>query len=152
MWGLARSGSCLNLSSERRKLSCTDLACCGIPLCEGLMALGRLNMATATSSERHTAVHGLGEIALRVNDLDTMQKFYEEVSGLPLILHVARGYPVSLRFPSRLSTIRRLTTDGLLEDQNWRLFPARSHAITYTYSFRIARISKSPKSCNGSKE
>jgi catechol-2,3-dioxygenase len=45
-------------------------------------------MATATSSERHTAVHGLGEIALRVNDLDTMQKFYKEVIGLPLMTRV----------------------------------------------------------------
>ena len=30
-------------------------------------------------------VRGLGEIALRVNNLDTMQKFYEEVIGLPLM-------------------------------------------------------------------
>jgi catechol-2,3-dioxygenase len=45
-------------------------------------------MATATSSERHTAVHGLGEIALRVNDLDTMQKFYQEGIGLPLMTRV----------------------------------------------------------------
>ena len=32
-----------------------------------------------------TAVKGLGEIALRVNDLDTMQEFYEEVIGLELM-------------------------------------------------------------------
>jgi catechol-2,3-dioxygenase len=42
-------------------------------------------MATATSSEKHTTVRGLGEIALRVNNLDAMQKFYEEVIGLPLM-------------------------------------------------------------------
>ena len=45
-------------------------------------------MATATSSEKRTAVRGLGEIALRVNDLDAMQKFYEEVIGLPLMTRV----------------------------------------------------------------
>jgi catechol-2,3-dioxygenase len=32
-----------------------------------------------------TAVRGLGEIALRVNNLDVMQKFYEEAIGLPLM-------------------------------------------------------------------
>jgi len=33
-------------------------------------------------------VRGLGEIALRVNNLDVMQKFYEEVIGLPLMTRV----------------------------------------------------------------
>jgi catechol-2,3-dioxygenase len=33
-------------------------------------------------------VRGLGEIALRVNDLDTAQKFYEDVIGLPLMTRV----------------------------------------------------------------
>jgi catechol 2,3-dioxygenase len=33
-------------------------------------------------------VRGLGEIALRVNDLDAMQKFYEEVNRLPLMTRV----------------------------------------------------------------
>jgi catechol-2,3-dioxygenase len=42
-------------------------------------------MATATTNERSTAVRGLGEIALRVNDLDAVQKFYEKVIGLPLM-------------------------------------------------------------------
>jgi catechol-2,3-dioxygenase len=28
---------------------------------------------------------GLGEIALRVNNLDAMQTFYEEIIGLPLM-------------------------------------------------------------------
>ncbi len=36
-------------------------------------------MAIPTTSEKRTAVCGLGEIALRVNNLDAMQKFYEEV-------------------------------------------------------------------------
>jgi|SRR5215813_1936995 len=42
-------------------------------------------MATSVSRERGTSVRGLGEIALRVNDLDAMQKFYEEVVRLPLM-------------------------------------------------------------------
>lgn len=50
--------------------------------------------------EKRTAVRGLGEIALRVNDLDAMQKFYAEVIGLPLMnrtpqwafFQVADGY------------------------------------------------------------
>jgi catechol-2,3-dioxygenase len=35
--------------------------------------------------EKRTAVRGLGEIALRVSDLDAMQAFYQEVIGLPLM-------------------------------------------------------------------
>jgi catechol-2,3-dioxygenase len=46
-------------------------------------------MATATSSEKRTAVRGLGEVALRVNNLHAMQKFYEEVIGLPLMTRVS---------------------------------------------------------------
>ena len=45
-------------------------------------------------------MRGLGEIALRVNNLDAMQKFYEEVIGLPLLnrdsnsafFKIAEGY------------------------------------------------------------
>jgi catechol-2,3-dioxygenase len=40
-----------------------------------------VTMATATTGIR-TSVRGLGEIALRVKNLDAMQKFYEEVIGL----------------------------------------------------------------------
>jgi len=45
-------------------------------------------MAASTTSEKRTSVRGLGEIALRVNNLDAMQKFYEEVIGLPLMTRV----------------------------------------------------------------
>ncbi len=33
-------------------------------------------------------MRGIGEIALRVNNLDVMQKFHEEVIGLPLMTRV----------------------------------------------------------------
>ena len=39
----------------------------------------------AAANLKRTAVRGLGEIALRVNDLDAMQRFYEQVIGLPLM-------------------------------------------------------------------
>jgi catechol-2,3-dioxygenase len=42
-------------------------------------------MAITTTSESRTTVRGLGEIALRVNNLDAMQQFYEEVIRLPLM-------------------------------------------------------------------
>ena len=45
-------------------------------------------MAASVANEKRTAVRGLGEIALRVNNLDAMQKFYEEVIGLPLMTRV----------------------------------------------------------------
>src|ERR1022692_4010260 len=45
-------------------------------------------MAGSTTGEKRTAVRGLGEIALRVTNLDAMQKFYEEVIGLPLMTRV----------------------------------------------------------------
>ena len=34
------------------------------------------------------AIRGLGEIALRANNLDAMQKFYEKVIGLQLMTRV----------------------------------------------------------------
>jgi catechol-2,3-dioxygenase len=40
---------------------------------------------TTNSNENPAAVRGLGEIALRVNNLDVMQKFYEDAIGLPLM-------------------------------------------------------------------
>jgi catechol 2,3-dioxygenase len=42
-------------------------------------------MPSSTANEKRTVVRGLGEIAFRVNNLDAMQKFYEEVIGLPLM-------------------------------------------------------------------
>ena len=42
-------------------------------------------MPSSATNEKRTSVHGLGEIALRVNNLDAMQHFYEQVIGLPLI-------------------------------------------------------------------
>jgi catechol 2,3-dioxygenase-like lactoylglutathione lyase family enzyme len=45
-------------------------------------------MPISATNERRTPVRGLGEIALRVNDLDAMQRFYAEVIGLPLMTRV----------------------------------------------------------------
>jgi catechol 2,3-dioxygenase len=45
-------------------------------------------MPSSTTSEKRTSVRGLGEIAFRVKNLDAMQKFYEEVIGLPLMTRV----------------------------------------------------------------
>jgi catechol-2,3-dioxygenase len=42
-------------------------------------------MAASVTNKKRTSVRGLGEIALRVNNLDAMQKFYDEVIGLPLM-------------------------------------------------------------------
>jgi catechol 2,3-dioxygenase-like lactoylglutathione lyase family enzyme len=45
-------------------------------------------MPISATDERRTSVRGLGEIALRVKDLDAMQRFYAEVIGLPLMTRV----------------------------------------------------------------
>jgi catechol 2,3-dioxygenase len=45
-------------------------------------------MPSSTKNEKRTAVRGLGEIAFRVNNLDAMQRFYEQVIGLPLMTRV----------------------------------------------------------------
>jgi catechol 2,3-dioxygenase len=42
-------------------------------------------MPASITNEKRTVVRGLGEIALRVNNLDAMQKFYADVIGLPLM-------------------------------------------------------------------
>lgn len=52
------------------------------------------------TAKRNTAIRALGEIALRVNDLDRMQRFYEDVIGLELMkrfpfaaaFKIAEGY------------------------------------------------------------
>lgn len=57
-------------------------------------------MPSSTTNEKRTVVRGLGEIALRVNDLAAMQQFYEQVIGLPLMTRfpnsaffkIAEGY------------------------------------------------------------
>jgi len=57
-------------------------------------------MPSCTTNEKRTVVRGLGEIALRVNDLAAMQQFYEQVIGLPLMTRfpnsaffkIAEGY------------------------------------------------------------
>ena len=54
----------------------------------------------AIANLRPTVVRGLGEIALRVNDLAAMQHFYEQIIGLPLMTRfpnsaffkIAEGY------------------------------------------------------------
>ena len=46
------------------------------------------------ATTRETAIRALGEIALRVNDLNSMQGFYEEVIGLELM----RLFPSSAFF------------------------------------------------------
>jgi catechol 2,3-dioxygenase-like lactoylglutathione lyase family enzyme len=45
-------------------------------------------MPSSNKNEKRTAVHGLGEIAFRVNNLDAMQRFYEQVIGLRLMTRV----------------------------------------------------------------
>ncbi len=42
-------------------------------------------MAASLTTEKLPSVRGLGEIALRVNNLDAMQKFYQQIIGLPLM-------------------------------------------------------------------
>jgi len=57
-------------------------------------------MRSSATNEKRTSVRGLGEIALRVSNLDAMQRFYEDVIGLPLMTRfpnsaffkIAEGY------------------------------------------------------------
>lgn len=66
-------------------------------------AIGRVwgrNMPSSSAKATATTIRGLGEIALRVNDLDAMQRFYEQVVRLPLLkrfpnaafFKIAQGY------------------------------------------------------------
>src|SRR5262245_5473485 len=47
--------------------------------------VGGLIVPSTNINEKRTVVRGLGEIAFRVNNLDTMQQFYEYVIGLSLM-------------------------------------------------------------------
>jgi catechol-2,3-dioxygenase len=57
-------------------------------------------VTASVADQKRTSVRGLGEIALRVKNLDAMQKFYQEVIGLPLMTRtsswaffkIAEGY------------------------------------------------------------
>ena len=57
-------------------------------------------MAALSANEKGTSVCCLGEIALRVNDLDAMYQFYEQIIRLPLMnrfpnsafFKIAEGY------------------------------------------------------------
>ena len=59
-----------------------------------------LKGAVMDKSARPRRVKGLGEVSIRVRDLDAMQKFYEEVIGLEVLrrdesfvfFKVAEGY------------------------------------------------------------
>ena len=46
-------------------------------------------MPSPATNDKRISVRGLGEIAFRVNNLDAMQKFYEEVIALPLMTRVS---------------------------------------------------------------
>ncbi len=48
-------------------------------------------MAALITNKKPPSVRGLGEIALRVNNLDAMQKFYQEIIGLPLMARDANS-------------------------------------------------------------
>ena len=54
-------------------------------------------MAASSANEKRTSLRGLGDIVLRVNNLDAMQKFYEEVIGLPLMTRVPNWRSSRLR-------------------------------------------------------
>jgi catechol-2,3-dioxygenase len=45
-------------------------------------------MPSPTTNKKRTSVRGLGEIALRVNNLDALHQFHGEVIGLPLMTRV----------------------------------------------------------------
>ncbi|HET8667205.1 MAG TPA: VOC family protein [Terriglobales bacterium] len=48
-------------------------------------------MPLAVGGKTHTAVRGLGEIALRVRNLDAMQNFYEQAIRLPLMARTSKA-------------------------------------------------------------
>ena len=85
-------------------------------------------------NRRSTAVKGLGEIALRVNDLDRMEKFYGEVIGLEVFKRFStavffrladgyKGHPQALILFDRSekptgSQIHESTPDGVSQERS----------------------------------
>ena len=81
-----------------------------------------------------TAVKGLGEIALRVNDLDAMQEFYGEVIGLEVMKRFPKavffrvadgvgGHPQALALFDRTEepsgpAIHRTTPEGVSQERS----------------------------------
>ena len=93
-------------------------------------------MPSPTTNEKRTSVRGLGEIALRVNNLDAMQKFYDEVIGLPLMARFPNCRVLQdcgrLRRPhSSACFIRPLTEPRLSRDRRINLHH-RPHRIRDT--------------------
>ena len=90
-------------------------------------------MAALIANEKRASVRGLGEIALRVNNLDAMQKFYEKVVRLPLIARdttcaffkIAEGYGGHTQV---LCLVRPLTESRLSRDGRCN-FHHRSHRV-----------------------
>ena len=78
-------------SSRSRKLTgavSPELRCRGVRFLSSTDLLQGAIMPITTTRESRTKVCGLGEVALRVNSLDAMQQFYEEVIRLPLMTRV----------------------------------------------------------------
>ncbi|MBA2339987.1 MAG: VOC family protein [Pyrinomonadaceae bacterium] len=72
------------------------------------------------------AVKGLGEIALRVTDLDSMQKFYQEVIGLELMkrfpnaafFKIAEGYNRHTQILALFDRSRQAGYQGLTSEKS----------------------------------
>ena len=85
-------------------------------------------------SSGQTAVKGLGEIAIRVNDLDAMQEFYEKIIRLEVmkrfpkavffrVAHGKNGHPQALVLfdrsnPSSGPAIHQATPDGVSPERS----------------------------------
>lgn len=81
-------------------------------------------MPSSTTNEKRTVVRGLGEIALRVNDLAAMQQFYEQVIGLPLMTR----FPNSTLKCSPCSTAPRVR---IIEGRTLQLPPSTTSHSRY---------------------
>ena len=97
-------------------------------------------MATATTSEKRTAVRGLGEIAFRVNNLDAMQKFYEEVIGLPLMArdHNCAFFKIAEGFGGHTQCLPCSTAHRIpaIAGRTWQLRPLTTSHSRYLLPFR----------------